>query len=122
MNHVAFLILPLLLATPLPLLAQQQGIADNRVMLMQQRREQLRQKWEKQFRAADTDHSRTLSHEECIKAGLPAAIIDNFDKIDANHDGVLSPEELMAVYEKRLQVQESTPQAAAQSVPDAISR
>ena len=113
MNRILFFILPLLATTPL--FAQQQDSADQQATLMQQRRDKLHQKWEQRFRAADTDNSRTLSREECIKAGLPSSIIDNFDKIDTNHDGVLSPEELMAVYEKRLQAQESTPQSAEQS-------
>ncbi|HWU69245.1 MAG TPA: EF-hand domain-containing protein [Stenotrophobium sp.] len=104
----------------IPVAAQQQGVVENRLQLMQQRRQRLHDKWEQRFRAADTDHSRTLSRAECVKAGLPASIIDNFDRIDANHDGQLSPEELIAVYEKRLQAQRSEPVAAG--TPSAMDK
>lgn len=110
---VLFLILSTLFS--MPLFAQQQGIVENRVQQLQQRRQRLHDKWEQRFRAADADDSRTLSRAECVKAGLPASIIDNFDKIDTNHDGQLSPEELIAVYEKRLQAQDSVPETAGHS-------
>ncbi|MGH8541506.1 MAG: hypothetical protein ACRETW_13515 [Stenotrophobium sp.] len=106
MKRLVFFIVPLLAASPL--LAQPAGYASSREALLQQRREKLKEKWEKQFRAADTDNSGTLTREECIKAGLPQSLIDHFDEIDTNHDGVLTPQELMSMYEKRLQAQEST--------------
>jgi Ca2+-binding EF-hand superfamily protein len=109
MKRLLFFIVPLLVALPLP--AQGPAVGDNRTALMQQRREKLREKWEAQFRAADTDNSGSLSRDEVRKAGMPAAILDHFDDIDTNHDGQLTPEELMAAYEKRLDAQKGAPKA-----------
>ena len=79
--------------------------APDRESFLAQRREQLRQKWEQQFRAADTNQDRLLSREEGQAAKLPPALLDRFGEIDTNQDQQLSPEELMAVYEKRLDQQ-----------------
>jgi Ca2+-binding EF-hand superfamily protein len=106
MKRLLLFIVPLLLTQPL--FAQEQDPA--RAALMQQRRDQLKKKWEQQFRAADADNSGSLTREEAKKAGLPAAIMDRFDDIDSDHDGQLSPEELMAAYEKRLEAQKSGPE------------
>lgn len=76
--------------------------AQDRESLLEQRREMLRQKWEAQFRAADADGDRLLTREEAQKAQLPPALVDHFADIDTDRDQKLSPEELMAVYEKRL--------------------
>lgn len=100
---LVFLIVPLVTS---PLLAQSETVDDaDRSALLQQRRDKLKQKWEARFRAADTDNNRELTLEEAKKGGLPAAILDHFDEIDADHNGQLSPEELIAVYEKRLDAQ-----------------
>lgn len=111
MRHLLFFIVPLLVALPLP--AQEQPADNGRSTLMQQRREKLRKKWEKQFHAADIDNSRSLTREEAKKAGLPAAIMDHFEDIDTDHDGQLTPEELMAAYEKRLDAQKNVPAKAS---------
>ena len=68
-------------------------------------RERLKQKWEAQFRAADANQDRLLTREEIAAAKLPDSLVSRFDEIDANHDGGLSPEELWAVYDKRLAAQ-----------------
>jgi hypothetical protein len=78
---------------------------------MEARRERLLQKWEAQFRAADTDGDGLLSLQECRDAGFPAAIVDHFAEIDTNGDGHLSPSELMAVYRKRLEQQKARDEA-----------
>ena len=87
------------------LCAQAAPPADPRLAIIQQHREKLRKKWEEQFRAADTDNSRSLSREEAESGGLPASIRDHFEDIDTDHDGQLTPEELMAAFEKRLDAQ-----------------
>lgn len=76
--------------------------AQDREALLEQRREMLKQKWEAQFRAADTDADRLLTLMEAQQAQLPPALVDNFAEIDTDEDQKLSPDELMAVYEKRL--------------------
>jgi hypothetical protein len=85
---------------------------------MQQRHEKLKKKWEAQFRAADLDQSKGLSLAEARKAGLPAAILDHFNDIDVDHDGQLTPQELMAVYEKRLASQRNAGSAQAPDTQD----
>lgn len=102
---LVFLIVPLV-AAPM-LMAQSEAGDDDRVALLKQRREKLKQKWEDRFKAADTDHNRELTLEEAKKGSLPAAILDHFDEIDTDHNGQLSPEELIDCYEKRLDAQKA---------------
>ena len=95
-----FIIVPLLLIS----LA---GLADGgRAALLEQRREQLRQKWEQQFRAADRNQDRGLSAEELREARLPVVLNENFDAIDKDQDGRLSPDELLAAQEQRVEAQQ----------------
>lgn len=81
------------------------ALASERDALLAARREQLKQKWEQQFRAADADQDRSLSLAEARSGGLPPALTEHFAKIDANSDGGLTPEELLDAYEKRLKAQ-----------------
>lgn len=55
---------------------------------------------EAQFRAADVDRSRGLSRSE-VEAGLPRVLLKHFDSIDADGNGELSPEELIAMREEQ---------------------
>lgn len=68
-----------------------------------QRRERLREKREQQFRAADLDQSRSLTRTEIETAKLPAALLRRFAEIDTNGDGALTPEELEAVQNRRIE-------------------
>ena len=86
-------------------LAAASGAAATGEAGLDQRRERLKQKWEAQFRAADHDGNRLLSQDEIRAAQLPESLLTRFGEIDADHDGGLSPDELWAVHEKRLQAQ-----------------
>ncbi|MEW6166688.1 MAG: hypothetical protein AB1651_03175 [Pseudomonadota bacterium] len=72
------------------------------------RREQLREKRERQFRAADVDRSRSLTREEIEAAGLPSALLRRFDEIDADGDGGLAPEELEEAQRRRIEAARAT--------------
>lgn len=90
-------------------LASLAALADGgREAVLENRREQLRQKWEQQFRAADANQDRSLTQEEVRAAGLPATLSERFAEIDRDHSGALTPEELMAVYEQRLAAQRAS--------------
>lgn len=89
-------IVPLLLAA---------ALADDREALLAERSEELHRKWEEQFRAADADQDSRLTRAEVEAAKLPAAIAERFAEIDADADGGLAPEELLAVHERRLREQ-----------------
>lgn len=69
---------------------------------MEQRREKLRAKRELQFRAADTDQSRSLTRAEIEAAGLPSALLRQFERIDSDGDGTLTPEELESAQTRRV--------------------
>ncbi len=80
-----------------------------RAALLQQRREKLKHKWEERFRAADRNQDRKLSREEARDAGLPGSIIERWDEIDTDHDGLLSPEELLDASQQRVREQQTPP-------------
>ena len=63
--------------------------------------EALRTKWERRFRAADTDGDRMLDHAEARK-GLPKVLVRRFDAIDLDDDGRITPEELWAMHEREV--------------------
>ena len=67
--------------------------------------EKLKLEWEQRFRAADKDHSRSLDREEA-QAGLPKILSRNFDRIDTNGDGLITPEELWAMHEREVVARE----------------
>ena len=66
-----------------------------------ERQAQRREKISEKLRQADTNQDRAISRDEAEK-GLPH-LAKHFDKIDENHDGVITPEELRHFREKRMQ-------------------
>lgn len=69
---------------------------------LEARRQQLHDKWERQFRAADVDGSRDLTPAELEAGGLPRSLLRRFAEIDTNGDGALDPDELLAAQDQRL--------------------
>lgn len=67
--------------------------------------EKLKLKWEKVFREADKDESRSLTLAEA-KKGLPKVLVRRFDKIDLDRDGAITPEELWAMHEREISARE----------------
>jgi hypothetical protein len=67
--------------------------------------EKLKREWEQRFRAADVDRNRKLDREEAT-AGLPKVLSRNFDRIDTNRDGGITPEELWAMHEREVAARE----------------
>jgi CubicO group peptidase (beta-lactamase class C family) len=63
--------------------------------------EKLKAKWEKIFREADKDESRSLTLAEARK-GLPKVLVRRFDRIDLDKDGEITPEELWAMHEREV--------------------
>lgn len=66
-----------------------------------ERREKLRAKRERQFRLADTDQSRSLTRAEIEAGRLPSALLRQFERIDSDGDGALTPEELESAQQRR---------------------
>lgn len=65
----------------------------------------LKQEWEQRFRAADADRSRSLDRKEAA-AGLPKVLARNFDRIDTDRSGGITPEELWAMHEREVAARE----------------
>ena len=65
----------------------------------------LKQEWEARFRAADADRNRSLNRDEAV-AGLPKVLSRNFDRIDTNADGGITPEELWAMHQREVVARE----------------
>jgi len=63
--------------------------------------EKLKRDWEQRFRAADQDKSRSLDRAEA-QAGLPKILARNFDRIDTDRSGGITPEELWAMHEREV--------------------
>jgi hypothetical protein len=61
----------------------------------------LKAQWEQRFRDADHDRSRSLDRAEA-DAGLPKILARNFDAIDSNGNGAITPEELWAMHEREV--------------------
>jgi Ca2+-binding EF-hand superfamily protein len=53
-------------------------------------------KFDQQFMAADKDGDGALSRQEAEKAGM-RRVVENFDRIDVNHDGKVTRAELRAL-------------------------
>jgi hypothetical protein len=103
------LIVPLALGASGAALAGPLDGPEQRAAMLAQRRERLKQKWEAEFRAADTDADRALTRDEMQAGKLPSALLEHFDDIDRDHDGHVTPEELWAVYGKRVDDQHARP-------------
>ena len=65
----------------------------------------LKREWEQRFRAADADRSRSLDRKEAA-AGLPKVLARNFDRIDTDRSGGITPEELWAMHEREVAARE----------------
>jgi Ni/Co efflux regulator RcnB len=61
----------------------------------------LKREWEQRFRAADLDRNRSLDRKEAA-AGLPKVLSRNFDRIDTDRSGGITPEELWAMHEREV--------------------
>lgn len=67
--------------------------------------EKLKKEWEIRFRKADQDNSRSLDRTEA-EAGLPKMLSRNFDRIDLDRSGRITPEELWAMHEREVAARE----------------
>jgi Ca2+-binding EF-hand superfamily protein len=67
---------------------------------MEQRREQMKQRFEADFKKADTDGDGALSRAE-VEKSMPRMAKD-FDAIDANKDGKVTPDEIRARMQARM--------------------
>ena len=63
--------------------------------------DKLKREWEARFRAADADASRSLNRDEAA-AGLPKVLSRNFDKIDTDKSGGITPEELWSMHQREV--------------------
>lgn len=67
--------------------------------------ENLKKEWESRFRQADKDRSRSLDRAEA-QAGLPKMLSRNFDRIDLDRSGLITPQELWAMHEREVAARE----------------
>lgn len=80
------------------------------------RRHLMRQKIQERLQRADTDHDNSISRSEA-EENMPG-LARHFDEIDANHDGIITIDEMKAVYEKKREVQ--APKVAKEKDKDAL--
>ena len=81
------------------------GFSGQHAGQMMQRFQQMRQQEQEKFKSADKDGNGSLSKEEA-QQGMPQ-LAKNFDKIDANHDGQVSPDEIKQYYQSRMSSMQS---------------
>lgn len=63
--------------------------------------DKLKREWEQRFRAADANKDRSLNRDEAA-AGLPKVLSRNFEKIDTDKSGGITPEELWAMHQREV--------------------
>lgn len=66
---------------------------------IESRRQLMRLKMQERLQRADTDHDNSISRSEA-EENMPG-LARHFDEIDTNHDGIITIDEMKAVYEKR---------------------
>lgn len=71
---------------------------------IESRRQIMRQKMQERLQHADTDHDNSLSRAEA-EENMPG-LARHFDEIDTNHDGIITIDEMKAVYEKKRETAE----------------
>lgn len=87
-----------------------------RATQMMERFQQMRQQEQEKFKSADKDGNGSLSKEEA-QQGMPQ-LAKNFDKIDANHDGQVSRDEIKQYYQSHMAgMRERMQQRPAQQAP-----
>lgn len=69
---------------------------------IESRRQLMRQKIQERLQRVDTDHDNSISRAEA-EENMPG-LARHFDEIDTNHDGIITIEEMKAVYEKKREV------------------
>ncbi len=105
MNALKTLTALLALLLSVPLLADDDG----RAAELAEHRAALKAKWQARFVAADADGNGLLSAAEVAASALPGVIKKHFAEIDTDHDQGLSPDELLALQDRRLQPQKLPP-------------
>ena len=76
---------------------------------IESRRQVMREKMQERLQRADTDGDGSLSRIEAT-LNMPG-LARHFDAIDTNHDGVITIDEMKAVYEKKREVSEKADKA-----------
>lgn len=66
---------------------------------IESRRQLMRQKIQERLQRVDTDHDNSISRSEA-EENMPG-LARHFDEIDTNHDGIITIDEMKAVYEKK---------------------
>jgi len=69
---------------------------------IESRRQLMRQKIQERLQRVDTDHDNSISRAEA-EENMPG-LARHFDEIDTNHDGIITIDEMKAVYEKKREV------------------